>query len=106
MSIASPDAPPDPALQAAVEAFAVPVWRLSGQRLAEGMRPLQPGIPLLSARAVALAAQALTRGLPGRLGCRRLAQWVRHVLPTQTTAEAARLARRAEALFTSPAAAD
>ena len=71
-----------------------------------GLRDVDHGMRLLEARAVELAAQAQQRGLPARQGCRRLSQWVQQVLPTLAPARVARLAGRAEALFTRPVATD
>jgi hypothetical protein len=94
------------ALDAVSDALAVPTWRLGDGELVEGLQVFEQLARLAAAGSVRLAAQAQQRGLPGQGGHRRLSGWVQAVLPTATGGEAHRLARRAEVLFGSPAAAE
>src|SRR4051794_29593407 len=94
------------AVRAVADGLDVPAWQVADADVAAQLRDVDHGIRLLEARAVELAAQAGQRGLPARHGCRRLTQWVQQVLPTAAAARVARLAGRAEALFTRPVAAD
>jgi hypothetical protein len=92
---------------AAIDRFAqVEGWQLAEAELAEALVTLTGLSRKVGAQAVRVLAEADSRGLPARAGHARAAGWVRQVLPTTSPRDAAALARRADALYTSPAAVD
>ncbi len=83
---------------------ATQAWQLSDEQLTAAVAGLDRVGRLLEAQRARLVGEAASRGLPGRRGHGRLAHWVREVVPTMSEHQAAKLARRAEALYASPLA--
>src|SRR4051794_26690123 len=85
---------------------AVASWQAGDDDLAAAVAGLAQVVRLAEAQTVRLAAEAAGRGLPGRQGHGRLAGWVQAQQPTTSPREAIATARRAEALYARPVAAE
>lgn len=88
------------------ELAAVPGWRLDDAALTAAVAGLDRIVRLVQAQRVRLVGEAGARGLPGRSGMGGLTGWIRQVVPTTSPREAMALARRAEALYLAPVAAE
>jgi hypothetical protein len=80
-------------------------WQLSEDEVAAVFTGLDQARRLVEAAQVVLLAEAAGRGLPAKVGARTAGQWAERVVTGDCTG-AHLLARRAGALYSSPAAAD
>src|SRR6476620_9809349 len=82
----------------------VEAWTIPDDELAALARGLDVAARLVEGQSMRTAAEAASRGLPGKRGHAGLVGWIREQTPALSPRAAAALAARTERLFTSAAA--